>query len=924
MAIVKAYKIEIDGQQANATVGQIKKEVERLELELEGLELGSIEAERVMQELGRAKSAINDLDEATDAAFAKNKAGAFVDAASGIAGAFEVGTVAATNFGLVSSESAEKYTQKLTEMIAVVGGLEQVHKLTTSEVRSALSGVLGNIKTTIAGYFGMGTAARTSASVTRTALLSTGLLAFIVLLGVVVANWDKITAAVNRNRAEIKAFVSQIPLIGDLVLVLDQIEAKFGGISQAVSGLKSALVESFSVAGDVLGALLKGDVTGALAEARKLGTRTSEAFDAGVKEKNAELAQEREREAAAQRADSLKRQISELEAAGKDTYALKRQQLQDEVLLLDKSASDYQKLLADKQSEIRVLTTAHNKKLADDSEKARKEEADKQKAATEKAKQEAEKRYADLRAVQKDASDKETAANEEERKRRIALVRASGGSQQDILRAEIDGTKDAQVELMLNGKRFGSEYLALQEEIRTKEQQIVDLNLAEQKRALDERANLQARELQDLDDMQFERISQLQRAGAGERQLDAQRLADLKEQVALMAQQGRTATRVYVEVINEISALEKKLVPPALGLGELILKKIFNLTDTQAREMAGALTQIFQSVLDAASILNEVFFAQADERLEAQIQQYDEQLTALQERGKSIEQELADATKNREQLEKDVESQKGARREATIARIARERAEENRLAREKAKNDAEQLRAAKLKEDAEKRRQELQKQSQILSEAAALAANGATASEAILAGVRAVSGANKLPFPGNLVAIVAALAATAAAIASAKKLGATIKGENGGLLEGPSHALGGIRGTGRFANVEVEGGEQLVNRRATANNRSTLATINRYGAKVEFMAVPKSLVRGASGGSLSEDGSLDVATANGGAMVSVPAAQLDRTNDLLEQLVSHAAVTASKEPFVFDGPNSRRIADNADRERSDAGGGKLF
>ncbi|GAB3293861.1 hypothetical protein [Hymenobacter tenuis] len=924
MAITKQYKIEIDGQEANATVGQVKKRVEELELELEGLTLGTIEADRVLLELGKAKAAINDLDEATDAAFAKNKAGAFVDAASGIAGAFEVGTVAATNFGLLSSESAEKYTQKLTEMIAVVGGLEQVHKLTTSEVRSALSSVLGNIKSTIAGYFGMGTAATTSAGITRAALLSTGIGAFLILLGLIIVNWDKITGAVTRNREAILAVVKTFPLIGPLVSLLDDIEKKFGGIRQAVSGLGAALRESFSVAGDVLSKLMQGDVTGALAEARKIGQRTSEAFDAGVKEKNAELAEEREREAAKQRQDSLKRQISELEAAGKDSYELKRQLLQDELLLLNKSADDYEKLLADKQSELRALTLAHNKKVADDAEKARKEEEAKQKAASDKAQKEAEERYAKLRETQKVASEKEIADNEENRKRMVATARAYGATQQDILRAEIAAAIDAQTELTLNGKRYGSDYLALKEEIRVKEQAIITANLADQKKALDDRQALGDRELTRLDNEQFERLSRLQRAGAGERQLDAQRLEDLKAQKKLLEEFGRTASRAYVEILNSIDEVENRLKPRALTLGQTILKALFKLTDEQARTMATALTQLFGQVMEAASMLNEVFFSQADERLAAQIEKYDEQLSALQERGKTLEQEMADATRTREALENDVEAQKGSRREATINRIARERQEETRLAREKAKNDAEQLKAVKLKEEAEKRRQELQKQSQALSDAAQVAATGATAAEAILAGVRAVSGANKVPFPGNLVAVVAALAATAAAIGSAKKLGATLKGANGGLLVGPSHALGGIQGTGRFANIEVEGGEKLINARATANNLSPLATINKYGARVQFVAVPRALVRGATGGQLSTDGALDVATANGAGMVPLPAGQLERTNALLEQLVSHAAVTAEKEPFVFDGPNSRRISDRANQERADAGGGKLF
>ncbi|MCA8829434.1 coiled-coil domain-containing protein [Hymenobacter pini] len=930
--ITKAYKITIDGQEALATTGQLKKEIERLEEELDKVQLGSPEADAYVRELGKAKAALKGLEESVDVAFDKDKAGAFVDAAAGLAGAFEVGTVAATNFGLVSAESAEAYQKRLTELIAVVQGLESVHKLTTSEVSTALKGAWSDAKRVILGYLGIGeaatasgTAAATSGKVARLALASIGIGVLLLLLGLVVTNWDKITGAVERNRAKVVEALKYIspPLYG-LISLLDEVTKRFGGLSQLASGLGSALVESFSAAGDVLGKLLQGDVTGALNEAQKFGTRTSEAFDKGVSEKNAELAEERDRAGSAQRAESLKRQIAEEEAAGRDVYELKKRLLGEEIKQLDKSAADYASKLADKQSELRALTNAHNKKLADDAEKARKEEEAKQKQATEKAQKEAEDRYNKLRATQKEALEREAANNEEYRKRLVATARAYGGTQQDILRAEINAALAAQAELVANGKRFGSEYLALQAEIREKEQQIVDANLAAAKKALDDRAALQSRELAQLDDMQFGRLSRLQRAGAGERQLDQQRLEDLRERQKLMEKFGLTATRAFQEVLNSIDELEKKLLPKTLTLGQTILKALFGLSDDAARALAGALTEIFGQVYQAAQIFNDLYFQQADERLAQQIQKYDDQLAALQDRGKVIEQELADATRTREQLEKDVDAQRGARREATVARIARERTEENRLAREKARNDTEQLKAAKLKEDAEKRRQELQKKSQILSESAQLAANGATAAEAILAGVRAVSGANAIPFPGNLVAVVSALAATATAIASAKKLGATIKGANGGLLEGPSHALGGIRGTGRFANVEVEGGEALTNARATSNNLGTLATINKYGHRIQFVAIPRALVKGATGGQLSADGGLNVAGADAGGMVSVPVGQLERTNQLLEQLVGHAATTAAKEPFVFDGPNSRRITDRADQEKADAGGGRLF
>ena len=56
----------------------------------------------------------------------------------------------------------------------------------------------------------------------------------------------------------------------------------------------------------------------------------------------------------------------------------------------------------------------------------------------------------------------------------------------------------------------------------------------------------------------------------------------------------------------------------------------------------------------------------------------------------------------------------------------------------------------------------------------------------------------------------------------------SVMGANGGLLSGPSHANGGMPIMG--SNVEVEGGEYVVNKRATARNLPLLSAINNLGS----------------------------------------------------------------------------------------------
>lgn len=57
-------------------------------------------------------------------------------------------------------------------------------------------------------------------------------------------------------------------------------------------------------------------------------------------------------------------------------------------------------------------------------------------------------------------------------------------------------------------------------------------------------------------------------------------------------------------------------------------------------------------------------------------------------------------------------------------------------------------------------------------------------------------------------------------------VGATKQLRKGGKLEGASHEQGGIRGTGAFSDIEVEGGEHVTNRKASARYDKTLEALN--------------------------------------------------------------------------------------------------
>ena len=80
--------------------------------------------------------------------------------------------------------------------------------------------------------------------------------------------------------------------------------------------------------------------------------------------------------------------------------------------------------------------------------------------------------------------------------------------------------------------------------------------------------------------------------------------------------------------------------------------------------------------------------------------------------------------------------------------------------------------------------------------------------------------------PPPLNFVLAALTAAAGAVQIGNLQAQKAKLADGGLLKGPSHSMGGITGTGRFGNIEVEGGEFVVNKKATREHFGLLTQIN--------------------------------------------------------------------------------------------------
>lgn len=117
--------------------------------------------------------------------------------------------------------------------------------------------------------------------------------------------------------------------------------------------------------------------------------------------------------------------------------------------------------------------------------------------------------------------------------------------------------------------------------------------------------------------------------------------------------------------------------------------------------------------------------------------------------------------------------------------------------------------------------------------------------DTIVASFAAYKSALEVPVIGLALAPIAAATTAALGAASLAKLngvefadGGNTLAALGGKAKGNSHSSGGIQGSIGGKGFEFEGGEYIVNKTATSNNESAIATINTFGRDTKFKAVP--------------------------------------------------------------------------------------
>lgn len=281
------------------------------------------------------------------------------------------------------------------------------------------------------------------------------------------------------------------------------------------------------------------------------------------------------------------------------------------------------------------------------------------------------------------------------------------------------------------------------------------------------------------------------------------------------------------EAIDAIKNKYNNLRLSIISVGEATDKAIAASKFTKISNAIGDVNTIVQAGFQLTSQIIDLQTAALDAKLGA----IDEKRQAIEDKLEQLNGAIAQTQTEISTLNSLIQDSEGSRRAFLIEGLEREQATRDNLA-EKIRNEEdlkkglaeEEKRINKQKEEQQKKADRLQR----ISTAIAAIATAVQAGLAVAKTAAETGTASPLFVPLTIAAIAAGIGAVTAIVGSVQKF------EDGGELKGPSHDNGGIRGTGRFNNIEVEGGEFIINKESTKNNKSLLEAINNQGRFKKF------------------------------------------------------------------------------------------
>lgn len=296
---------------------------------------------------------------------------------------------------------------------------------------------------------------------------------------------------------------------------------------------------------------------------------------------------------------------------------------------------------------------------------------------------------------------------------------------------------------------------------------------------------------------------------------------DTYEELKRQLNDGDIDFNQFEEAKNQLDNLKKNAVKAQeetqYALEDLFENWASNVNST-AQKIADAFNEIYSRLTDIMSLKYDL----EEEAINREQEQLDRE-NDIVEKAYDKQAEVVERYKDRiNDIEDELKNARGERRLALIDGLAQQRGEYLKETEALQKQQQEKEKIAKREEALQKQQDALEKKRKILQKQQSIV--NSVINTAL--GVTQALSAYPPPASYILAAAVGALGATQTALIASQKYA------QGGELDGPSHAFGGIKVPTKRGLSEVEGGEFITNKATTKHNVDLLYFINSIKKKV--------------------------------------------------------------------------------------------
>ena len=225
-------KIKLDGVQTLEELEQVTSEIND---ELKQIPINSKAFNEMSGLAKKANASIKEIDASLEGVTNVQKTESLFKLGEGLAGAFAVAQSASLIFGEKTSEQLEKTIAKVGGLVIALDGVKKISEAFSAENIKGLKGIVAGWKQSTIGAALFGTT-------TRAVLTATGIGAIVIVLGLIISNWEKVKEATINAFETLKNYVPLFYVIGKSI---DYVKEKFGSIKTLIMGIGGAIKAAF-------------------------------------------------------------------------------------------------------------------------------------------------------------------------------------------------------------------------------------------------------------------------------------------------------------------------------------------------------------------------------------------------------------------------------------------------------------------------------------------------------------------------------------------------------------------------------------------------------------------------------------------------------------------------------------------------------